>query len=438
MQNERDRKHEVQKLRWVWIRVCHMRLGWVDFSREARKQALDALDTLGEKGTVDELGIGVLRDMFADALFPGTSTIQTRAKYFVLVPCCVRRVMEKAKGHLRSELRDIEKTCCRQMWNHCGYDSDARIIGRRNLNLGEWVQRTPSEIYWAGLRTMGILRTKVSRGLWIAHAERTRAEPAGSGERSGIREEGIRDDEETRLSDWMADWVLPRNVYGAFTVAFEQKNLSPDLTSAEAAFLREQILSAGGTKDSLLAWCLENGVADVVGDSFAASEKLSPFGRFAQSIRRRVPREMADWLDLACAFNRLVFPARVLYNKMLAVTETNAASLWRRIEQRVPEWMEGIDLAEICRRGGVSQSKLSLFLSGLRDAFRTRNFAHAEVLIRDREIAVKINPDRAKLNHPEKIEPGTWVGGGWLDYRLENAGRILRDIAEAGWRDGHA
>ena len=176
---------------------------------------------------------------------------------------------------------------------------------------------------------------------------------------------------------------------------------------------------------------------DGLGDSLAVDEKRSPFGRFAQSIRLRIPGEMADWLDLACAFNRLVFPARVLYNKMLAVPGMDAASLWRRIEQRVPEWMEGIDLEEICHRGGVlPSSPLSRFLSGLRDAFCTGNFAHAEDLIRNRETAIKT--DRAKLKHPEKVEPGTWVGGGWLDYRLENAGRILRDIEKAGRRDGHA
>lgn len=47
-----------------------MKLGWVDFSREARKRAVEALDALEEKGAVDELGVGVLRDAFADRLFP--------------------------------------------------------------------------------------------------------------------------------------------------------------------------------------------------------------------------------------------------------------------------------------------------------------------------------------------------------------------------------
>ncbi len=407
-----------------------MILGWVDFSHEARKQALDALSTLTEKGAVDELGIGVIRDAFADKLFPGTSTIQTRAKYFALVPCCVRFALEKGKGPLREELRNLEKKCCRQMWDNCGHDSDARVIGRRNLNLGDWVQRTPSEIYWAGLRVLGILRADMSRGLWLAHAERSRQEAGETEDHPTLRQEGIEDDEETRLAGWMGDWRLPRNIYQAFSCAYAAKELSPDLTQEEAIFLRKRIFAEEETKTSLMAWCLENGAPDGLGDAYAVEEELSPFGRFAQGIRHRVPAAMEEWLDLACAFNRLVFPARVLYNKILDVPGVKADSLWQRVEPQIPAWMENIDLAEIFRRAGVSPlTYLARFLTDLQAAFLKRDFLHAEKLIREREIAIK-RRKRAKLLHPEKVEPGTWVGGGWLDYRLDNAGRILRDIED--------
>lgn len=45
---------------------------------------LDVTSQFGERTTRDELGIGTVRDAFADALFPGTSTIQTRAHYFLI------------------------------------------------------------------------------------------------------------------------------------------------------------------------------------------------------------------------------------------------------------------------------------------------------------------------------------------------------------------
>ena len=63
-----------------------MQLGWIDFSKSERSKVLSVLDLLQEKGTLDELGIAPIRDGFANIFFPGTSTIQTRAKYFLIVP----------------------------------------------------------------------------------------------------------------------------------------------------------------------------------------------------------------------------------------------------------------------------------------------------------------------------------------------------------------
>jgi len=61
-------------------------IGWVDFSSEHREKVKSVIDLLSTPGVVDELGIGVIRDSFSDSLFPGISTIQTRAKYFLTVP----------------------------------------------------------------------------------------------------------------------------------------------------------------------------------------------------------------------------------------------------------------------------------------------------------------------------------------------------------------
>ena len=61
-------------------------LGWIDFSSEHRDRVRTVLDLMAEKGVVDELGIGVIRDAFADLMFPGLATIQTRAKYFLIIP----------------------------------------------------------------------------------------------------------------------------------------------------------------------------------------------------------------------------------------------------------------------------------------------------------------------------------------------------------------
>ena len=63
-----------------------MQLGWIDFSKDERDKDLSVIHKLDEQSAVDELGIGAIRDAFADYFFPGTSTVQTRAKYFLVVP----------------------------------------------------------------------------------------------------------------------------------------------------------------------------------------------------------------------------------------------------------------------------------------------------------------------------------------------------------------
>ena len=63
-----------------------MQLGWIDFSRQDRTDAINVINSMKEKGVLDELGFGPLRQAFANCFFPGTSTIQTRAKYFFIVP----------------------------------------------------------------------------------------------------------------------------------------------------------------------------------------------------------------------------------------------------------------------------------------------------------------------------------------------------------------
>ena len=83
-----------------------MQLGWIDFSKEDRQKALDVINLLSEQGAVDELGIGIIRDAFANYFFPGTSTIQNRAKYFLIVPYVLREAVD---GRYEERiLRDIQ------------------------------------------------------------------------------------------------------------------------------------------------------------------------------------------------------------------------------------------------------------------------------------------------------------------------------------------
>ena len=87
-----------------------MQLGWIDFSKEDRQKALDVINLLSEQGAVDELGIGIIRDAFANYFFPGTSTIQNRAKYFLIVPYVLREAVDGKKQAMKNHA--VENNTC--------------------------------------------------------------------------------------------------------------------------------------------------------------------------------------------------------------------------------------------------------------------------------------------------------------------------------------
>lgn len=124
-------------------------LTWLDYSENDRRIALEVIDLFGDKETRDELGLASVRDAFADLFFPGTSTIQTRAKYFLFIPWIYLELEKKkipsskiAEAARREEISLIEALA----------NSNDRkgIIG---IDARGKLKRLPSNIYWNGLRT---------------------------------------------------------------------------------------------------------------------------------------------------------------------------------------------------------------------------------------------------------------------------------------------
>ena len=140
-------------------------LGWIDFSSEDRDKVKQALTMMAGRGTLDELGIGQIRDAFADLLFPGLSTIQTRAKYFIFIPRLIRDYQQlpasyRKKQTLHHYLKNQETELARQLIDCCPTD-ELGIIGRTSIATGG-VKQLPSSIYWGGLRKFHIANTSVS------------------------------------------------------------------------------------------------------------------------------------------------------------------------------------------------------------------------------------------------------------------------------------
>jgi hypothetical protein len=127
---------------------------WLDHSESDRRKALDVVDLFREQGTRDELGIGTVRDALADTLFPGISTIQTRAKYFLFVPW-IYQTLEDNKTRSRDVARLARKHEIDLISSLLSSEDTDGVIGK---DARAALQRLPSMIYWSGLQVFGIRR----------------------------------------------------------------------------------------------------------------------------------------------------------------------------------------------------------------------------------------------------------------------------------------
>src|SRR5699024_9495580 len=60
--------------------------GWMATDAEQSRRMMEVVDQFRDSTTIDDLGLGGIRDAFSDTLFPGTSTLHTRIRYALFVP----------------------------------------------------------------------------------------------------------------------------------------------------------------------------------------------------------------------------------------------------------------------------------------------------------------------------------------------------------------
>ena len=398
--------------------MSKLQLGWIDFSKKDRQKALDVINFLSEQGAVDELGIGIVRDAFANYFFPGTSTIQTRAKYFLIVPYVLKEAVDGRYGRdLNKILRSIDSA-----EKECGIrllESNPKaegVIGARVLPKG-WVARKPSDIYWNGIRTYGIFRDDS-----LSIPEYVKMSMQLSEQKSSVKPEKHKDDvQEKDYDDADAGDITSIQFWN---IPVYKKNwrdgLSIELTSQEALFLDQQIQKS--TKGTLLEFILKNRIDLNEFDGFAS---------MALELKEKVDDELSYMMKLACNFNNLIYMARVRYNVMLSEGENEIAiEEWKKLQADC-KTMAGVDLNAVFDKLNIhnsdTNSGTSLFLSQLQEAFLTATIDDADELIKKRECKLK-GENRAKLSRTKEFDHSKWIGGRKLDYRFSNARRIINDI----------
>ncbi len=315
-----------------------MPLGWIDFSKSERSKVLSVLDLLSEAGTLDELGIAPVRDGFSNLFFPGTSTIQTRAKYFLIVPYALKDMEYGNETNPIRALRafdDVERRCGERFLAN-GNDTEG-VIGGRSLGQGKWVKRSPADIYWAGLRNYGIFV-----GGNLSLTEYVRVVCAIKGQKSTLAQLGNRNDqaEENEKDDKDAGEVFHRQFWKIPTYRGNwMRDLDIGLTADEGSFLKQQIIVS--YPRSMLAYILKNNITEIF--------QCRSFQEM-QLLIRLFPEDIQDDYAKAIAFSDFLYILRILYNIIVSEEKNQEANdEWERLHPEMAT-LAMIDLESVFDR----------------------------------------------------------------------------------------
>jgi hypothetical protein len=385
-------------------------LTWLDFSDAERKRALQVVELLGRPETRDELGLGAIRDAFANALFPGMSTVQRRARYFLFIPWTFREAEQRWAGRAdalertrRKELQLIDPLLRAE-------DRDGVIGSSARANL----RQVPSMIYWQGLARWGIRRVEGTREQW------GRAVTRSSG--TAIDDDGQTVNAtaswwHTSLPEPPADWP-------------DQATLT--LRAEEANYLRERIReNCAGTMLATLAERRE-----------PWTEVQFPWELEAPELTE-VQRAL---LDHAQRFSELMHGAALLYNHELAQRRGDEEAEadyrgeledWAAAEAAVDRAIAPLDelwplLGDLGSRHS-SQTRRFVFdwTELTTDPRRVITDDALVARIQKREFEVKKRQARLSFVAAEETWRGA-AGAGQLEYRWSSAQRQLLDIVAPG------
>jgi len=394
-------------------------LAWLDHSEQQRRKMLDIIDLFREQETRDELGLGGIRDAFGDLLFPGTSTVQTRARYFLFVPWMYSGLeagrvssADAAAKARREEVVLIE-----------GLIAGGEKVGVIGSEARQSLKRLPSSVYWQGLGSWEIRKFHGQQDQYHRSLDRYyRAAAAATRNDDGEPVDGI------LRRNW--DHGLP-----AVPAGFP-KSATFALQEAEARYLVGRIDARH--PDSLLAF--------LTGQRCAWEPCAFPWEHPATG---ELNPELRGHLEHARLFSLSLHGAALLYNLLLA--EKAAHGEWTEAyREGLGEWAAEMEEAEgalrrwdrdrfwqVVRRANPAvTSRTQSFVSDWLDmalpparAQDMRESLKARALVRTREQVLK--GEQARLPNQRALE--RWngaAGSGRITYRWWRAERIALDILE--------
>ncbi len=371
----------------------------------------DVIELFRERDTVDELGIGSVRDAFSNLLFPGTSVLHSRARYFLFIPWIYLELERQhvPSAQIAARARRDEIRLIYALIDGAGEEGSGVIgaVARDRL------KQLPSYAYWNGLEVLGIRLCQGSTDRY---------------HRSLDGYYGLLRDTPKAEGDEPTDGPRPNWNPGLPPPPERMLDSSDfDLNYEEASYLRERIHSSA--PGSLL-------------DVFVSRGRPSRHVAFAWSHPdvAKLPKDLARSLELGRVFSEVMHGASLLYNLMLAEArplEARAASYRAQLEEWaghvvVPvDWSWDEFWAVVSLSGGRISPATRHFIEqwcdlaslglGIADDGRSRS------LIKDREKTKK--GSQARLVNRRALELwGGSSGAAQLSYRWPVVERIINDI----------
>lgn len=286
---------------------------WLDYSERERRKMLDVVDLFREHDTRDELGLGSVRDAFADLLFPGTSTIMTRARYFLLVPWMYQQ-QEKfrtSSAQIAAAARRAEIALVDVIKQ--SNDSAGNIGKLANTTL----KRLPSSVYWQGLSVWGIRTFRGSQAQYHRSLDRYYVQVSRHGGRALERDV---EHDDLISPNWHAGLIKPPHGF--------PKECSLSLTHREAEYLSERIRLGPGSAGSLLAELVAG---------HRRSEEVSFVWEHPDISG--LPAKLRVQLDHARNFSEIMHGAPLLYNLILAEQDRREDGI-TKYRQGFKEWSD--------------------------------------------------------------------------------------------------
>lgn len=398
--------------------------GWIDFSPKDRQRVGTILELMKPSGQVDELGIGTIRDGLADRLFPGISTIQTRAKYFFIIPYILQDFLrlsasDRSRKTPSKYLDDREHEIMwdlAELYTSRGEENTSRVIGITKKR-GERIVRRPSEIYWNGLNKFKCIDSKgISANSFLNNANKYSLETLAH----SIEEEDNKDDLDAGFENFFNVKVPVKENW--------EKDLDLSLSYEEASYLREAIKDLDNT---LLAYIISN---KEVYEEFKISNSFSDFAKFC--VKEDISDELKRDIILAHDFAELMVGAHLAYNQELQnhFYQSNPFNdKWNdwydNFKDRMiaPEYFDPNSLFVY-----TNSNKAGWFVNEWWKLVNTDTLDSLKKskILKKQEFLAKGRKARIYNNKRNDVKEAVPLGLGRLNYRFGNAKIIINDIFE--------